>query len=252
MQINLKTRMANQTIKFLPQIYARTGGIVYLIIIVVGIFGEMVVRGGMVVPGNAAATANNISTTPLLWRLGISGDIIMHICDAILMLVFYVLLRPVHKNLALLAVLFNLIQTGVLVANKMNLLLPLFFLGGDDYLKAFDQHQLDALSYISIKAHDYGFGIGLIFFGFVCLIDGYLIFRSGFLPRILGRLMQLAGLCYLINSFALIIAPKFGVKLFPAILLPSFVGELSLCLWLLFKGVNVAKWREKAAASGFL
>lgn len=242
--------MANDTIKTSPQVYARVGGVTYLIIILAGLFGEMFVRNAIVVSDDAAATANNLVAAPLLWRLGIAGDLIMHGCDAVLMLVFYVLLRPVNRNLALLAVLFNLIQTAVLVANKLNLLMPLFLLDDAAYLKAFDPQQLQALTYVSIRAHAYGFGLGLIFFGFACLVYGYLIFKSGFLPRVLGVLMQVAGLCYLVNSFALIVAPAFARQLFPAILLPSFIGELSLCLWLLIKGVNVPMWQEKALVGG--
>jgi len=166
----------------------------------------------------------------------------MHVCDVVVMMCLYVLLKPVHKNLALLAILFNLIQTAVLVVNKLNLLMPLFLSGSADYLKAFDPHQLQALSYLSIKAHGYGFGIGLIFFGFECLILGYLIFTSGFFPKIIGILIQIAGLCYLTNSFAMILAPKFSNF---NLLIPAFIGEFSFCLWLIIKGVNVSKWREK-------
>ncbi|MBI3401549.1 MAG: DUF4386 domain-containing protein [Acidobacteria bacterium] len=240
--------MANHTVEHSPQFYARIGGVLYLTIIVAGIFGELFVRGTLVVSGDATATANNIVASPLLWRMGIAGDLIMHVCDVPLMLIFYLLLRPVSKTLALLAVLFNLIQTAVLVANKLSLLAALFLLGSGDYLKAFEQHQLNALMYISIKLDGYGFGIGLIFFGCECLVIGYLIFGSGYLPKILGVLMQIAGLCYLTNSFALLLAPAFANMLFPAILLPAFIGELSLCLWLLVKGVNLPKWEERAGA----
>ena len=183
--------MTTRTGETSPQVYARIGGVLYLIIIAAGILGEIFVRGTLVVSGDAAATANHIMASPLLWRIGIVGDIIMHVCDVPLMLIFYVLLRPVHKNLDLLAVLFNLIQTAVLVANKLNLLLPLFLLDNANYLKAFTPDQLHALAYLLIKMHGYGFGIGLIFFGFECLVVGYLIFKSGYLPRILGVLIKL-------------------------------------------------------------
>jgi hypothetical protein len=171
----------------------------------------------------------------------------MHVCDVPLMLIFYVLLKPVNKNLALLGVLFNLIQTAVLVANKLNLLTTVLLIGGATNLKTIEPHQLDALAYLFIKLHGYGFGVGLIFFGFECLVVGYLIFKSGYLPRILGVLMQIAGLCYLTNSFSLIIAPKFADMLFPAALLPPFIAELSLCLWLLVKGVDLTKWNEQVS-----
>jgi hypothetical protein len=228
-----------------PQMYARTGGILYLIIIAAGMFGELFVRGKLVVPGNAGATAHNIISHELLWRTGIAGDLLMHLCDIPLMFIFYVLLRPINKNLALLALLFNLVQTAVLVANKLNLLTVLLLSGNADYLKAFDPRQAQALVYLSIKSHENGFGVGLIFFGCACLVYGYLIFKSDYLPGALGIMLQIAGLWYLANSFALIIVPEFAGMLFPFILLPSFIAELSLCLWLLVKGVDISKWNKR-------
>ena len=227
-----------------PNFYARIGGFAYLFIIIAGALGELFIRNTLLVQGNAAATANNIAASPLLWRMGIAGDLLMHVCDLIVAIVYYKLLRPVNKDLALLAVFFGLIQTAVLVANKMNMVMPLL-LQNADYLKAFTQEQLQAWAYLSVKSHSYGFGIGLIFFGFECLIDGYLIFRTGYLPKVLGVMIQIAGLCYLINSFALILAPALANRISPAILLPPFVGELSICLWLIFKGVNLMKWNER-------
>jgi hypothetical protein len=226
-----------------PQVYARIGGLAYLIIIVAGAIGELVIRNKIISGGDAAATAHNIAASPMLWRIGIAGDLIMHVCDLIVAMSYYLLFRRVNKNLAMLSVLFGLIQTAVLVANKLNLMMPLFFLGNEDYLKAFNPQQLQALAFISIKAHGYGFSIGLIFFGFECLIDGYLIFKSGFLPRFLGVLIFVAGLCYLTNSFALILFPSISDAVFQIILTPTFIGELSMCLWLLIKGVNLAKWK---------
>ncbi len=240
--------MPNPSAETSPQRYARIGGLLYLIIIVAGITGELFVRGSIVVSRDAAATANNLIASTSLWRAGIAGDLVMHMCDVGLMLVFYVLLRPVSRNLAMLAVLFNLVQTGVLVANKLNLMLPLFLLGDAAYLKAFTPAQLQALAYVSLRTHDYGFGFGLIFFGMECLVVGYLVIRSDYLPKVLGILMQLAGACYLTNSFALVLYPALASRLFPAIMLPPFVAELSMAMWLLVKGVDLAKWRERAAA----
>ncbi len=230
--------------EFSPMKYARIGGVIYLIIIGAGIFGEVFVRNTLVVSGNAVATADNILASPLLWRMGISVDLIMQLCDIPLMLIFYVLLKPVNKNLALMNLLFNMIQTAVLVVNKLNLVIPLFLLGNAGYLKTLDPHQLQSLSYMFIQLHGYGFGVGLIFFGMVCLVEGYLIFKSGFLPKALGRLLQLAGVCYLINSFAMILAPSVASALFPFVLMPPLVAELSLGLWLVVKGVDVSKWKQ--------
>ena len=237
------------TFKSSPQRYARLAGVLYLAIILLGAFGELFVRATMVVFGNAAATANNIAASPSLWRAGIVGDLLMHVADLPVILLLYFLLRPVNENLALLATFINLIQTAVLAANKINLLLPLFLLADASYMKAFSPEQLHALSAIAINTHAHGFAIGLVFFGFACLIRGYLIFKSGYWPKILGTLMFLAGLSYLTNSFALLLAPAFADMIFPAVLLPALVGELSFCLWLIVKGVDVEQWQQRAGST---
>ena len=229
-----------------PQFYARLGGLLYLAIIGLGIFGELFVRETFVVSGDATATTNTILRSPLLWRSSIAGDLLMHVLDIPVILILYLLLRPVSESLALLATFFNLVQTAVLAANKLILLVPLFLQEDVGYLKAFSPEQLHALSYLAVKAHGYGFGIGLIFFGFACLVRGYLIVRSGFLPKFLGIFILIAGLSYLTNSFALLLAPSFAASIQPGILVPAFVGELSLCLWLIVKGVNAGQWEQWA------
>jgi hypothetical protein len=240
--------MTNRTANASPQLYARIAGVLYLINIVCGIFGEVFVRGHLIVPGNAAATAHNIMASEFLFRCGVVGDLIMHITDVPITLIFFILLRPVSKNLALLAALFSMLQTAVLCANKLSLVTVLLLLGGSSYLKAFDPNQLQALMSLSLAQHDYGFGIGLIFFGVSCLVIGYLMFRSGYFPRTLGVLQAIAGICYLINSFTLLLSPALADKMFPAIVLPSFIGELATCIWLIVRGVNVRMWQSKMLA----
>ncbi|MFW0739320.1 DUF4386 domain-containing protein [Flavobacterium sp. T12S277] len=225
-----------------PQFYARIAGALYLVIIVMGFFAETFVRNKLFVPADANATANNIIHSQFLWKIGITADLIMQICDLPVMIILYYLLKPVNRKLALLNLSFNLIQTAVLVANKLNLLAALFFLGDAAYLKSFHPDQLHTLSYLSIKLHDFGFGIGLIFFGFVCLLEGYMIFKSGYFPKAIGVLMAIAGICYLTNSFALILAPQLSSIL---LLMPCLIAELSLSLWLVFKGVKLPEWKEK-------
>jgi hypothetical protein len=222
-----------------PQRYARIGGVLYLAIILLGMFGELVVRGTLVVPGDATATANAISASQLLWRAGIVGDLLMQVLDVPVIVIFYFLLRPVSRSLALFATLINLVQTAVLVVNKLNLVLPLLLLGDAGYLKVFAPQQLHALSYLAIRTHEFGFAIGLIFFGFACLAQGYLMLKSGYFPNVLGWLLGIAGLCYLINSIALLLAPSLAAAIFPGILMPAFVGELSISVWMIFKGVNL-------------
>lgn len=230
-----------------PQVYARTGGVLYLIIIVIGFCGEFFVRNKLVVSGDVTATANNIMASESLWRISIAGDLILLVCSVALTLILYVLLRPVNKNLALLAVFFNIVEFPIEAVSKLCLLAALFLSGNADYLKAFEPHQLHALVKIFLKLHDYGFGIDLVFFGFACLVYGYLLFRSGYFPRTLGVLMAIAGLSYLTNSFTLILAPAYAGRIFP-ILMFALIGELSLCLWLMVKGVNEQRWKEQAVA----
>jgi hypothetical protein len=110
-------------------------------------------------------------------------------------------------------------------------------------------HQLQVLANLALSSHDIAFNIALIFFGLTCLVNGYLIFRSGYLPKFVGVLMQIAGLSYLTACFASLFAPAFADLITPAILLPPLIGELSFCLWLLIKGVNIAKWHERVNAS---
>ena len=231
-----------------PRVLARIGGGLYLIVIVIGLFGEAFVRNRIVVPGDAIATAANMMSMESLWRFGIAAELVLLICAVALTLIFFALLRPVSTELALLAVFFNLMALAVEAVATLNLVAALFPLGSAAYLTAFQPEQLYAMASLSVKSHSYGFGVGLIFFGCECLLLGYLIFRSGYLPRALGVLMPIAGLCYLTNSFALVLAPTFAERIFPTILVPAFVGEASLCLWLLVKGVNVAKWKPQASA----
>jgi len=231
-----------------PRTLSRIGGVLYLIIIAVGLFDEAYVRSRIIVAGDAAATAANIRSLEALWRFGIAAEFLLLICGICLTLIFFVLLRPVSRDLALLAIFFNLVSLGVEASVQIYLLGALFPLGKAEYLKAFAPEQLNALASLSIKSHSYGFGVDLIFFGCVCLLLGYLIFKSGYLPKTIGVLMQIAGLSYLTNSFAMILAPHIANQLFPAILIPAFVGEASLCLWLLVKGVNVERWNARAGA----
>lgn len=224
-----------------PRLLARIGGALYLIIIAIGLYGEAFVRDRLIVSGNAMATAANLRAHESLWRLHIAAELFLLICAIALLAIFVVLLRPVSRDLVLLAAFFNLVSIGLEAAFAMYLLVALFPLGNTT--GAFTPEQLAAMAGISLKSHANGFGVSLLFFGCFCVTIGLVIFRSGFLPKAIGVLMQIAGACYLINSFALIVSPAFANQLYPAILLPPLIGELSLCLWLLIKGVDSEKWR---------
>jgi Domain of unknown function (DUF4386) len=218
-----------------PVRYARIGGALYLVIIVAGIVGPLLTRDQLVVPDDAVATADNIAASPELWRLGIAVDVVMQLCDVPVMLILFLLLSPVNKNVALLALLFNIVQTATLVANQLTLITAQLLSTGQP-----------ALTDAAIEAYSYGEALGLVFFGFTLLAEGYLIRHSGYLPRILGLLVQIAGVSYIVNSLLLLVAPDLANIAF---LIPSFVAELSLALWLLIKGVNASKWEQRVSST---
>ena len=221
---------------------ARIAGILYLIIIIAGIFAEFFVRQSLIVPGDATATANNIMASEGLFRLGIAGDLIMIMCDVALALIFYVLLKPVSKALSLLAAFFRLGQAAILGLNLLNLFFVLQLLSGADYLTVFGADQLYALVLLFLTGHSIGYSIGLVLFGLSLFVLGYLVFKSGYFPKILGVLLIVAALGYLIDSFASFLLPNYDdyeAMFALVVFLPAFVGELSMCLWLLIKGVKV-------------
>lgn len=237
--------MTDPTVGTSPQKYARIGGVLYLYIIVAGIFAEIFGRDRLVVSGDTAATATNIAAHDLFYRFSAVIHLTWLVSAVAVALILYVLLRPVSHNLALLATLFNVVSIAVEAITTACLFAALFFLGDQDYLKVFEPNQLHALAYLSLKFYDYGFGTSLVFFGCCLLVYGYLVFKSGYFPKTIGVLLILAGLSYLANSLTLFLVPALANTIFPILVL-GFIGETSLCLWLIVKGVDLPKWEAKA------
>lgn len=210
----------------------RVAGLCYLAIIGLGLWSEAFVRGSLVVAGDAAATAQRIAAQPQLWRLGLAADLVMQLLDLPVIVVMWQLLRPVNATLALTATGLNLVQTAVLVANRVQLLAALSLTTSVTLAAALPAGQREGLAMLAVQLHSQGFGIGLIFFGAACVLRGVVILQGGPVPRLLGVLLAVAGVAYLVNSFALLLAPKVAALLFPAVLLPAFVGELLFALWL--------------------
>lgn len=231
-----------------PQVYARVGGILYLIMIALGFTEEIFIRDRILVGGNAAATFANLQKMQMLWRTGIVLELMLLILSIGLAVVLYVLTRPVHKELALLGMLFNAIAIAVEGAFSIQLVEALFPLGSNAYLAAFTPGQLEAMTALAMKTHVFGFGIALLLFGPYFFITGYLLFTSGYFPKPIGILYQLAGLAYMLNGFALVLAPQFAGRAFMIILGPAFIGETSFAVWLMIKGVRIERWREVGGA----
>ncbi|WP_035566682.1 DUF4386 domain-containing protein [Hymenobacter sp. IS2118] len=239
--------MAIRSLETAPLGYARLGGALYLVIILCGLFAEGFVTSKLLVGGDAAATARNILAAPLLWQVGAAGNVLVVLCAVPLLWIEYLLLRPVSKSVVLLALFFNLVSLGVEAVSKVFLLLVLPTLESAQYQQAFGPQQVPMLANFALKLHEISFNVALLFFGFTCLVNGYLLVRSGYFPRIIGVLMQVAGTCYLVACWASLFAPVLAGKLLPGVLLPCLVGELSWCLWMLIKGLDSAKWQARVS-----
>jgi hypothetical protein len=230
-----------------PQVYARTGGALYLAIFVLAAL-SMWLQSALVVSSDAAATAHHILASQSQWRISAVAQLIMFGCDVPLAAIFFMLLRPVSEGLALASALFRFAEAVLGSAAVLLNVAPLLLLSGATYLGALDPRQLEAASLFSIHLYNYAFGIALIPFGVHCAILGYLIFRSTYLPKTLGVLLALAGVAYVANSFALVAAPAVANVTFLAMLATGLPAELGLCIWLIVVGVNVPRWNAMAEA----
>ena len=232
-----------------PRQLARIAGALYLINIVLGAFATAIVPAIVVVSGNAAATAHNIQTHELLYRLGLVAHLVVTVTNVPLALIFYELFKVVNRRLALLDAFFILVATAIEAAGLLNEFAPLVLLGSGPYTSALPAVQLQALAYLPTVLSGIHYSIHTMFFGFDIIIFAYLVLRSTFLPRVIGVLLAIDGLAYLVYSFADLLAPGFAAQLVPWIQLPALIGEGSLCLWLLLVGVDVERWKEWASAA---
>jgi hypothetical protein len=217
---------------------ARIAGVLYLIIFGAGIFAQFIVRQSLIVPGDATTTASNILAAEAFFRLGIGGDLLMLLSDVALAVVFYLLLRPVSNALSMMAAVFRLTQAAVIGSSLVNLFYALNLLHSTDLMTIGGANQL----LIFLNAHAIGYAVAMIFFGVNCLLTGYLVFQSGYFPKVLGILLVIAGIAYLTDSFAQVLLIDYAANkaFFESIVIPAaVVGELAMALWLLVRGVNV-------------
>jgi len=227
-----------------PRSKARVAGIFYLLEALTAVFGQLYVPGMLVVSGDAAATTTNILGNELLFRLSLAATLIAVACHIVWVLLFYDLFKPVNRSLSLLAAFFGLVAIALQAVSSVFQHAPLVVLRGGGSLSAFTTDQLQALALMFLQMKAQTFNIYLVFFGFWCVLIGYLIFRSTFLPRIIGWLVALAGLSYL-----MLLWPPLVNYLAPYNLALAAPGEISLLLWLLVVGVNDQRWKEQARAA---
>jgi len=227
---------------------ARIAGLLYLIIAVNGFFFLRYVPSKLIVWNDASATVRNLTASQTLFRLGILSEIIGYTTWLLLPLVLYKLLKPVNKTYALLMVVFALLIVPIAFCNIGNQFAVLTLLGKDNYLKAFEPDKLQANVLFYLNAYDNGNQIGSVFWGLWLLPFGYLVFKSGFLPKILGILLMFGCFGYLINFTGNLFFPNYGDSMVAKFITkPGSIGELGICLWLLIMGAKESKQIVKAA-----
>ena len=235
--------MTTRTAETSPLVRARIAGFLYLMVNLPAPFALIYLPSRLIVRGDAAATAANIMASESLFRLAIVGFLFTLTASIFLVLALYQLLKVVNKNMASLMVIFMLVSIPIGMLNELNNLAVLLLLSGADYLKVFTTGQLQALVYFFLRLHNQGLNIAQIFWGLWLFPMGYLVFKSGFLPRLLGILLMIACFGYVIQSFAAFLGYNLSIIFFTG------WGELFLLLWLLIKGVNVEQWEKRAAES---
>jgi Domain of unknown function (DUF4386) len=215
----------------------RFAGLLYLLTSIVGVFAMIYVPSKLIVDGNAAATANNISASQTLFRLGIAGELIGQAGFIFVALALYDLLKGVNRRHASLMVTLIVVSIPIAFLNELNAIAALVLVRGADFLSIFEKPQRDALAMLFINLHNHGFGVAEIFWGLWLFPLGLLVYRSRFLPRFLGVWLAIGGFANVILSLTGILLPQYQDKVF-TISQPAFFGEVALMLWLLIKGAK--------------
>ena len=226
------------------QRYARIAGALFLVSLVAGGLGEAYIPSKLIVAHDAAATVANIKNFEFLYRLGFATFLIESLCDITLVVILYALLKPVSNELSLLAAFFGLVGTALFAFAELFYFAPLLLIaGGADYLKTFAPDQLNSLVLLSMKFYGYAGMIFTAYYGMSWIVRAYLIFRSGYLPKFLGILMAIGGIGFVVRNFAMILAPAYATDV---LLMLMFPGGLAMTIWLLVKGVDIAKWKARS------
>lgn len=227
---------------------ARIAGGLYLVIFVFGLFSEVIVRSSVIELGDPATTTQNLLDASGLFRLGFLTDLTMVVADVATAVLIYVLLAPVNRTVSLAAAAFRLVQSAVLGANLLHHLMAVQLLEGDGLLGGYTTEQRDSLVLQSLEAHRFGYFIALVFFAVHLVLLGWLIHRSGYLPRWLGWLLGAAAAGYLVDSLWFFVSPGYDGAFSPLVLAPALVAELSLLLWLLVRGVDIDRHDDRGWA----
>jgi len=224
---------------FPAQRYAKVAAVLFLISAVIGGIGEAYVPLRLIVSNDPAATAANVRELNTLFRLGFATYLIEALADVALAVIFYYLLRPVDRTLALLTAFLGLISTTLYAVSESFYFAPSLLLGGAKYLTVFSPEQINALVLLSFRMFQTIGGLFLVFYGVGWMLRGYLIYRSGYLPKWLGVLLAIGGFGFVAQTFSFVLAPRY-VTLLP--LVPFMISGLVLMFWLFAKGIDAQQW----------
>jgi hypothetical protein len=227
-----------------PRAKARLAGVCEALEGVTSSSGQVFILGKLVVAGNAVVTAGNILAHERLVWFGFALSVAGAIFHVVWTLLFYELFKPVSRSVSRVAAGVMLVGCAIQALTALLYITPLLVLTGGSSLSAFTPAQVQALAMVFVRLNTYAFDVDLVFFGLWCVLTGYLIFKSTFMPRILGVLLAIDGL-----GWMLYLAPPAAYRLFPFIAAASAVSEIPLQLWLLIMGVNPKRWKEQAAAA---
>ena len=215
----------------------RFAGLLYVLISIPGVFALIYVPGKLIVHGNATATASNIAAHETLFRLGIAVDLITQILFMWVALALYDLLKGVNRRQASLMVTLIVLPVPIVLLNELNAIAALILVRGADFLSIFEKPQRDALAMLFLNLHSYGFDITAIFWGLWLFPLGLLVYRSGFIPRLLGVLLMLNGFTFPVNSFMSLLLPQYE-HVVSRWMRPLGFGELLFMFWLLIMGAK--------------
>jgi hypothetical protein len=226
---------------------ARFAGFLYLLLGLSAPIGLLYVPGKLFVSGNATATAENLRASEGLLRLGIASELFHQAVGIFLVLALYRLFKPVDEYLAKqLVILGALVSVPIMFVNVLNEIAALILVSGVDFLSVFGKPQLDALAYLFIRLHSQGITVASIFWGLWLFPFGLLVIRSGFIPRVLGYLLMIAGSAYLVTAFIVLILPQYA-PIIRQVALPLESAELPIILWLAIWGARVRPVEAVAA-----
>jgi hypothetical protein len=224
---------------------ARIVGILYLLLIPFSVFGMIYVPSQLLVTGNGAATASNIVASESQFRWSIIGALTVQVINIFLVVTLYKLLRPVNKTMAVLMVVFSLVAVPIAMLNELNHFAVVLLSTGAENMAGFSTGQLQALIPLFLDLHEYGLSIASIFWGLWLFPMGYLIYRSGYIPKFLGVLLMIGCFGYLIDSLAIFLLPGSQVNVATF----TFWGEILFPLWLLIKGVDIKQFEKHTLES---